>query len=75
MDGPGCQNGNADALSRRPYPTTNLNALQKSDPEIEKIREKQRKDPELSEIMDYIQNDVLPGQQRCESQKNFVKKR
>ena len=24
---PGCQNGNADALSRRPYPTTNLNAL------------------------------------------------
>ena len=58
---PGCQNGNADALSRRPYPTTNLNALQQSDPEIEKIREKQRKDPELSEIMDYIQNDVLPS--------------
>ena len=46
---PGCQNGNADALSRRPYPTTNLNALQQSDPEIEKIREKQRKDLELSE--------------------------
>ena len=58
---PGCQNGNADALSRRPYPTTNLNALQQSDPEIEKIREKQRKDPELSEIMDYIQDDVLPS--------------
>ena len=48
---PGCQNGNADALSRCPYPTTNLNALQQSDPEIDKIREKQRKDPELSEIM------------------------
>ena len=58
---PGCQNGNADALSRRPYPTTNLNALQQSDPEIEKIREKQRKDPELSEIMDYIQHDSLPS--------------
>ena len=49
---PGCQNGNADALSRRPYPTTNLNALQQSDPEIEKICEKQRKDLELSEITD-----------------------
>ena len=58
---PGCQNGNADALSRRPYPTTNLNALQQSDPDIDKIREKQRKDPELSERMDYIQNDVLPS--------------
>ena len=58
---PGCQNGNADAFSRRPYPTTNLNALQQSDPEIEKIREKQRKDPELSEIMDYIQHDSLPS--------------
>ena len=58
---PGCQNGNADALSRRPYPTTNLNALQQSEPETDKICEKQRKDPELSEIMDYIQNDSLPS--------------
>ena len=38
-----------------------MNALQQSDPEIEKIREKQRKDPELSEIMDYIQHDSLPS--------------
>ena len=56
---PGCQNGNADALSRRPYPATNLNALQQSDPETDNIREKQRKDPELSEIIDYIQDDIL----------------
>ena len=49
---PGCQNGNADALSRRPYPNTNsLNALQQSDSEIDKIHEKQRKDPELSEMI------------------------
>ena len=41
---PGCQNRNADALSRRPYPDTNLNALNQSDPEIDKIREKQQKD-------------------------------
>ena len=38
---PGCQNGNADALSRRSYPNNNLNALQlQSDPETDKIREK-----------------------------------
>ena len=40
---PGCQNGNADALSRRPYPNTSLNALQQCDPEIGEICEKQRK--------------------------------
>ena len=57
---PGCQNGNADALSRRPYPT-NLNALQQSEPETDKIREKQRKDPELSEMIDYVQNDIFPS--------------
>ena len=58
---PGCQNRNADALSRRPYPDTNLNALNQSDPEIDKIREKQQKDAALSEIMDYSQNDILPS--------------
>ena len=58
---PGCQNGNADALSRRPYPNTNLNALRQSDPEISEICEKQRKDPELSEMIDYIQDDILPS--------------
>ena len=40
---PGCQNGNVDALSRRPYPNTNMNALQQSDTEIDKICEKQQK--------------------------------
>ena len=55
----GCQNGNADALSRRLYPNTNLNTLQQSDPEIDKICEKQREDPALSEIIDYIQDEIL----------------
>ena len=50
---PGCQNGNTDALARRPYPNTNLNALQQGDPETDEVREKQRKDPELSKIIDY----------------------
>ena len=57
----GCQNGNADALSRHPYPNTNLNALQQCGPEIGEIREKQRKDLALSEIIDYIQHDSLPS--------------
>lgn len=56
---PGCQNGNADASLRRPYPNTNLSALQQSDPEIDEIREKQQKDPVLSEIIDYVQDDIL----------------
>ena len=58
---PGCQYGTADALSRRPYPTTNLNALQQSEPETDEIREKQRKDPEISEMIDYVLNDILPS--------------
>ena len=32
---PGCQNGSADTLSRRPYSDINLNALQQSDPAID----------------------------------------
>ena len=58
---PGCQNGNADALSRRPYPNTNLSTLQQSDPDIDEIHEKQQRDPDLSEIIDYIQDDILPS--------------
>ena len=34
--------------------------MQESDSESNEIREKQQKDPELIEIMDYIQNDILP---------------
>ena len=71
---PGCQNGNANALSRRPYPTTNLSALQQSDPEIDKIREKQRKDPELSEMIDYIQDDILPSNDAKASRILFKKR-
>ena len=58
---PGCQNAIADALSRRLYSNTNLGALQQTDPEIDKIREKQQKDPALSEIIDSIQIDILPS--------------
>ena len=60
---PGCQNGNADAFRRRPYPNTNLSTLQKSDPKTNEIHEKQEKDPEFGEVMDYIQNDILPNKE------------
>ena len=58
---PGCQNGNADVLSRRPYPNANLSALQQSHPNIDEIREKQQRDPDLGEMIDYIQDDILPS--------------
>ena len=48
-------------MSRRPYPNANLSALQQSDPNIDEIREKQQRDPDLSEIIDYIQDDILPS--------------
>ena len=71
---PGCQNGNANALSRPPYPTTNLSALQQSDPEIDKIREKQRKDPELSEMIDYTQDEIFPSNDAKTSRILFKKR-
>ena len=58
---PGCQNGNTDALSRRPYPNPKLRALQQSDPNVDEIHAKQQRDPDLCEIIDRIQNDILPS--------------
>jgi len=46
---PGKQNGNADGLSRRPYETCELSALQRDDPQTAKTRELQRRDIELRE--------------------------
>ena len=41
-------NGNADGLSRRPYETCELSALQLDDPQTATIRELRRRDIELS---------------------------
>ena len=57
---PGCQNGNTDALLRCTDPNANLSTLQESDPNIDEIREKQQRDPDLSELIDYIQDEILP---------------
>ena len=58
---PGKQNGNVDGLSRRPYETCELSARQCDDPQTAKTRELQRRDIELSEIIDFLESDVLPS--------------
>ena len=58
---PGKSNGNADALSRRSYGTCDLNAISSAGLQTERISEFQRKDPDLFEIIDYLENDLLPS--------------
>ena len=58
---PDKEHSNADSLSRRPYETKpDLSSFQKEDPQVVKTRELQRRDPELSEIIDFLENDVVP---------------
>lgn len=61
---PGKVHGNADSLSRRPYVTSEFNSLQRDDPQVSKTREMQRRDVELSEIIDFLESDVLPFDNR-----------
>ena len=61
---PGKVHGNADSLSRCPYVTSEFNSLQRDDPEVSKTREMQRRDVELSEIIDFLESDVLPFDDR-----------
>ena len=57
---PGRENSNADSLSRRPYNTCELSSLQKEVSQMVKTRQMQRRDPELSEMIDFLESDVLP---------------
>ena len=58
---PGKAHSNADSLSRRPYEfSADVSSLQKEDNQEAKTRELQRRDPELSEIIDFLENDVVP---------------
>ena len=58
---PGKEHSNADSLSRRPYEVDScLNSLQKEDHQLARTKEFQRRDPELSEIIDFLENDVVP---------------
>ena len=62
---PGKIHGNADGLSRRPYVSCDFNSLQKEDLKVAKTRELQRRDLDLSEIIDYLESDVLPSDDRA----------
>ena len=58
---PGKEHSNADSLSRRPYGTNpDLNSLQQEEPQVARTRELQRRDPKLSEIIDFLENDAVP---------------
>ena len=58
---PGKEHSNVDSLSRRPYETKpDLSSFQQEDPQLARTREMQRRDPELSEIIDFLENDTVP---------------
>ena len=42
-----------------------FNSLQKEEPQVAKTRELQRRDLDLSEIIDYLESDVLPSDDRA----------
>ena len=54
-------NGNADALSCRPYGTCSLNALSSAGLQTHQVHAFQWKDQEIGKIIDYLENDLLPA--------------
>ena len=57
---PGVNNGNADALSRRPYPSEHANLYSLTIDQNEHVREMQRKDTEFLYIIQYLESKTLP---------------
>ena len=57
---PGRIHGNADCLSRRPYDSREVSSLKKEEPQTPHTQEMQRKDPELAAMIDFLENDILP---------------
>ena len=57
---PGGNHGNADCLSRRPYDSCEISSLKKEEPQTPHTQEMQRRDPELAEMIDFLENDILP---------------
>ena len=42
-----------------------FNSLQREDPQVSKTRKMQRRDVELNEIIDFLESDVLPFDDRA----------
>ncbi len=59
----GKSNGNADALSRRPY-DHEIAAFDKPGVQTERIYELQRRDPTLADIIDYLEINKLPSDEQ-----------
>ena len=52
--------GNADCLSRRPYDSCKMISLKKEEPRTSHTQEMQRRDPEIAVMIDFLENDILP---------------
>ena len=60
----GLNNGNADALSRRPYDPV-IAALNTTGVQIDRVRELQRKDSSLAGIIEYLEWETLPANNKA----------
>lgn len=60
----GLNNGNADALSRRPYEPI-VAALDSHGVQIDKVRDLQCKDPTLADIIEYLEWEELPANNKA----------
>ena len=60
----GLNNGNADALSRRPYEPI-VAAFDSHGVQIDKVRELQRRDPALADIIEYLEWEELPANNKA----------
>lgn len=56
----GPTNGNADALSRRPYESV-VTALDQSGVQVDRVRDAQRPDHTLADIISYLEKESLPN--------------
>lgn len=48
-------------ISKRPYDSCDLNSVQREMSQVDKIREFQRPDLELSEMIDFLESDIVPS--------------
>ena len=71
---PGRNHGNADCLSRRPYDSCEISSLMKEEPQTLHTQEMQRRDPEPAAMIDFLENDILPTNDK-DARKDFTHKR
>ena len=57
---PGRNRGNTDCLSRRPYDSCEIRSHNKEEPQTPHTQQMQRRDPELAAMIDFLENDILP---------------